>query len=519
MSLIAIDPTKETSVQFIKRPFFNYRYAYARSADSQSSNDTGQDYLTFFEDQHTIIFALCDGVSQSFFGDLAARFLGQALVKWLGSTAPSTADDFCSALDQHLANLTQAASQHVSKFVIPDDIPPMLQDVLEEKRVFGSESTFVCGRIDFPKDSLPNGRLMLAWMGDSRLRLWGNGQERSQVLGNTFHTDQRWSTRRGPVGGRPNCFVSSLSGVNRIAAYSDGLTVLDSYQTLPDNNAVNKVITDSQNQPQSDDIAFLEIALSQIQKQAVTAVIPAPERVAVAEKDGRIRAAWRPVAGATAYQVRVSSNNKAEAWQTIRMEWQAPVQLPPGNYKVQVRALQDMVHSDWSQSQAVIVGDSASQLPVAGKKTRTPLALALIIVPALCLMFVCAFLVLRPDNLFREPVATSTSSPPNTPTQQIPTPTLAQPTAAEIIAPPTSTPIDTVAPTLTPSPSATITIENTPTSTVTTTPTETATLTPTETATSTETAISTPTETTTSTPTETATSTPTETATSTPMTP
>lgn len=483
MPHIAVDPTKETSVQVEKRPLFNYRYAYARSADSKSSNDTGQDYLTLFEDENTILFALCDGVSQSFFGDLAARFLGQALIKWLGSTAPTSTDNYCNTLHKYLTSLTQSASQYITQFAIPGEIPAMLKDVLEEKRAFGSESTFVCGRVDFPKDSLPNGRLMLAWMGDSRLRLWGNGHEQSQVLGNTFHTDQRWSTRRGPVGGRPNCFVSSLSGVNRIVAYSDGLTVFDSYQALPDNNTVNKVITDSQNQPQSDDIAFLEIALSQTQKQEVTAVIPPPERVTVAKKDGRIRAAWRPVAGATAYQVRVSSNNKAEAWQTMRMEWQAPVQLPPGNYKVQVRALQDVVYSDWSQSQAVVVGDSASQIPVAGKKTRTPLALALIIVPALCLTFVCAFLVLRPDNLFQGPVATS--SPPITPTQQIPTPTLAQPTAAEIIAPPTSTPIDTLTPTLTPSPSATITIENTPTSTVTITPTETISSTLTETATST----------------------------------
>jgi len=480
MSSIVVDPTKETSVQFKRRPLFSYRYAYARSADSQTTGDTGQDFLTFHEDQQKIIFALCDGVSQSFFGDLAARYLGQALIKWLNSAVPDDPNAFCQALNKHLAALTQTANRLVNEFVIPGDIPPMLQEVLEQKRALGSESTFICGRIDLPGDGLPNGRLLLAWMGDSRLRLWGNGQEQSQILGDTFRTNQRWSTRNGPIGGTPNCFTSSLSGLNRIVVYSDGLTALDSYKTLPDNTAVDRLITHSQSQPQSDDISFLDIVLSQARKE-VTAVVLPPERVMAAARDGRIRVAWRPVTGATAYQVRASTASGSETWQTMKMEWQSPTQLPPGNYSVQVRAIQGISYSEWSQPQPVEIVAAGIPTPTPARPSRSPASLALVLIPVFCLALICAFLVIWPNSPIRSFLASPTPTPTLTPTQTILTPTLVETGTAEIIPSPTQPPTATP----TPSPEPTATLTPIPTATATATATESVTITITITATQT----------------------------------
>lgn len=78
----------ESWVQVVRGQALAYRFAYARSADTRASGDVGQDYLAVREGPQTLVFALCDGVSQSFYGDLAARYLGDALVAWLGERLP-----------------------------------------------------------------------------------------------------------------------------------------------------------------------------------------------------------------------------------------------------------------------------------------------------------------------------------------------------------------------------------------------------------------------------------------------
>ena len=62
---------------------FSYRFAFDRSADSIKANEPGQDYIAIIAADDRIAFVLCDGVSQSFYGDLAARILGDQLVTWL----------------------------------------------------------------------------------------------------------------------------------------------------------------------------------------------------------------------------------------------------------------------------------------------------------------------------------------------------------------------------------------------------------------------------------------------------
>jgi hypothetical protein len=66
-------------------------------------------------------------------------------------------------------------------------------------------------------------------MGDSRLRVWDRrGNEVTSSHGNVLlDGTERWSTARGPVG-HPHVARSGLADVRRVAAYSDGLALLDS---------------------------------------------------------------------------------------------------------------------------------------------------------------------------------------------------------------------------------------------------------------------------------------------------
>src|SRR5215210_3778356 len=106
---------RETPVQTGSMSAFSWRYAYARSADTRTAGDPGQDYLTFRYDDTTFAFALCDGVSQSFFGDLSARLLGDALLEWVWQDLPAGADS--QKIQTDLSSKLKALTPHASNLV------------------------------------------------------------------------------------------------------------------------------------------------------------------------------------------------------------------------------------------------------------------------------------------------------------------------------------------------------------------------------------------------------------------
>ena len=248
---------------------FAWRYAYSRAAETRISGEKGQDYLTLGSTEDTFIFALCDGVSQSFYGEVAARTAGDALLEWLESELPDSLDEEAvrQSLSKSLEALTGRATILLEEQAIPEDVPPLLLDVLGEKRALGSQTTFVCGRIDLPSDDFEQGRAVFAWMGDSRLRIWGRVGERTSELGDTFKTEERWSTSRGLVGGEPHIFVIPLSEtggwtLHRLVVYSDGLAALDGTEQSPSTSDLEGIILDVSDSATSDDISFLEVWLT-----------------------------------------------------------------------------------------------------------------------------------------------------------------------------------------------------------------------------------------------------------------
>jgi len=342
----------EMPVQFMRGQPFLYRYAYARSADTAAAGDVGQDYLALRHDDRTFVFALCDGVSQSFYGNLAARLLGDALVAWLWDELPDggEAATFGAALNAGLLALTAAATERVQQHPLPAGLASMLREVLEQKRASGSDSTFVCGRLDLPGGDRPQGRLILAWMGDSRLRLWGPEGERSTELGGRFDTAQRWSSRRGPVNGRPNGYISPLTAEGRpvilsLAAYSDGLSRLDGRQP-PSNFGLQAAVDDARDDVASDDISYLELWLGPVPAHVEAEPLPAPKDVTLTSAADGALVSWSPVSHASAYQVQIR-DGEIVSWTAASPPYRLPA-LPAGRCQVRVRAMQAEEPGVWS---------------------------------------------------------------------------------------------------------------------------------------------------------------------------
>ncbi len=458
---------------------FPHRYAYARAAETRAANDVGQDYLAFRHDARTFVFALCDGVSQSFYGDLAARLVGNALVAWLWDQFPPHADTATlrAALSAHLHALVAPATEQTQQLVLPENIPALLRDVLEKKRALGSEAMFIGGRIDLPCAEIPGGRLALAWMGDSRLRLWRDQTERTRELGDAFHTAQRWSTRQGLVGGQLNTWVAPLApNGNRadtlLMVYSDGLAALDAFAASPKSATVQTLIADAADTPTSDDIAFLEIWLGDMPVPLDAPALGAPRRVEAQAAGEKIRATFAPVPGATGYEIEWRAGRVARV-RVNAPTWESPA-MRAGKYRVRARGYAGSEPGAWSESVGVEivapVPAAAPEKPGAppAQKSRAlaPLAAGIVLVCGLLACVAAAVAAPRVADLLAPPTATSTATVTATPTQTA-TPTFtATATATPTLTPtPTQTATPTAAPTATPTPTFT------PTATATATPT------------------------------------------------
>lgn len=257
MITLRLPQDTETLTSEAQHGRFAFRYAYARSADTRDAGLPGQDYLVVHTDGQRLAFALSDGVSQSFCGEIAARLVGDAVAGWLWH-APSSMDSaaLAAGIAERLTALVTDAAPEVQAAPLPAGLAPVVRDVLEQKRALGTEANFAAGLVDTTANALA-----LVWLGDLRLRLWHGGVEQTDTLGDTFHTRERWSSRRGVVG-EVHAAVRPVEALGRLAVYSDGLAVLDSLAALTlDNEALDTLIAEASRQPASDDICALEIAL------------------------------------------------------------------------------------------------------------------------------------------------------------------------------------------------------------------------------------------------------------------
>ena len=250
------------SVQTGEQPLTRYqgafkcRYGYGRAAETVNQGDSGQDFAAVRMNGNVCNFVLCDGVGMSYLGDFAARFLGNALLDWLETTQHPTVE----AVERLLHDLTLPASEQLEKLQPLESSPLLLREVLMEKRSRGSQAMYVCGRIELTGGGRKS-RVWLAWQGDSRIRLWRNGQEQSELFQTHCKTNERWSTLEGPVGGKPHiCEMKGSAGDSmRLQLYTDGLNDLDAIQAYVPDEHIQVLLDATHTGGLEDDAAFIEL--------------------------------------------------------------------------------------------------------------------------------------------------------------------------------------------------------------------------------------------------------------------
>jgi len=345
---------------------YSFRYGFERSADSILTDTEGQDYIAINYDDTHMTFALCDGVSQSFFGDIASSFLGNALVDWLWNNRGMIDNDI-SNFENHLSNfldrLTEKARRQVQQFQLPTGLALMLPEVLEKKRALGSETTFIAGYIDFNSH-----RIILAWMGDSRLRLWESNKELSStLLGNeNFLTKERWSTHRGRIGNLHTSIVSTKQ-LDRCLLYSDGLAKLDRIadKAIPGSRTLEQLIEDSRHYAGSDDISYLEVYFGA--KPVWDKPLPKAPLQFRAQSDPEkemIRTTWRPIKPASYYELAVITSKGWQVYETEKSEFSFNYKnLIENSISFCVRAWVNGESSPWSRLEKIDLQSKEKDIP------------------------------------------------------------------------------------------------------------------------------------------------------------
>ncbi len=347
-----VPQTIETRVTFVPVPGAYVRYAYARSSDSMASQIEGQDYLCFQHNDQRLAFVICDGVGSSFCGNLAARILGDGLLDWLWSLDIAYlggADALKEAAASFLQRLQKQAQHEVEEYEIPEQIPPLIRQALEQQRTYGSEAIFAAARIDHPGPMIPDGLLSLFWMGDTQVRVSGEDGGRIDI-GGAWENANRWSTTQG-VRGEMSAWMHSLKGIGRVAAFTDGLTAHAGGLLDYSDDRLDREIHAGALLPNSDDVAFVDVVVRSPQYEGYPD-LPDPN----AERP-HLDQIWNPT-GADTYELRWSwpgsprasfivqeatnpalSSSRAIDVPAGVLSWRPAGPQEPGHYYYRVRAV------------------------------------------------------------------------------------------------------------------------------------------------------------------------------------
>ena len=301
--MIRVRQDTETPLTTLATPFGALRYLYARSGDSMESGTVGQDYIAFRNDAARVTFAVCDGVGQSFIGELAARILGDGLVEWLWEAPrPPDAVTFASQVRTALNALTDEGKRQVRAFQLPPHLPPLIVQALENQREYGSESMFVAGRIELGSSE---SWIALAWLGDSPIAAIDiNGH--LVDLGPQGHTSERWNALMG-VKGQIHAWVGSAENVARVMGYSDGLGL----SHPPTEDDLGRLGALWRLSPPADDAALFDVRLAPRPEPAAAKILAPPMRATEAP----LVLLPEPVAAVTEREPAQPEPTPLEGWQ------------------------------------------------------------------------------------------------------------------------------------------------------------------------------------------------------------
>jgi len=184
---------------------------FRRCKDFDPSDAPGQDFAIVKTDGRHVAGVVTDGVSESFFGEIAAQGLGEALARkmWEERAAPPQAEQlvaFIGELEGTLNETVQIAD-------IPEQLPEMLRQALIDKKAQGSQS--VAGAFIYDAQ---RGALTVYQIGDVTAFVFTSGSSSANLL--EFDKSGRFSTA-----GRSDLRLcrQERQNVDRVLLCSDGL--------------------------------------------------------------------------------------------------------------------------------------------------------------------------------------------------------------------------------------------------------------------------------------------------------
>jgi hypothetical protein len=343
--------TQDYPIQFEEFSRGYIRYLYARSADSRASGSEGQDYLAWRHTDTALGFVICDGVGSSFCGNIAAKYLGEQLIKFLFDVGPTLEElGSTSALAEkamgYLSDWREGGHKLVETVELPKGLPPLqLQALQQLRREQGSETLFVCGRLSFGERP----KLVLIWMGDTEVRVFDH-QGRRVEIGGLWRNSDRWSTKYGigKKGIQAHAWMGDVEEhrIDRIIAFSDGLSVVADELHMLQDHELQETVGKQLMSSLSDDISFFDVRLKS------PGGIQAPQELRTSDN----RIVWPDVKGARWYQLEEAANGvfyESKSYETKKAEWspdRSELQPEIAYRYYRVRACARKGSSQWSQA-------------------------------------------------------------------------------------------------------------------------------------------------------------------------
>ncbi len=270
---VFISSDQSSDILFTRAPIPHGKvdYLFNRSSDSYINNVDGQDYFIFHDGEDKLCFVLCDGVGQSYCGQLAAKFLGDYLFNWLEDLDANFLQDpsLIDRLTNDLNVLAEEGQEMVLRHELPENLPDLLLLALTEQKNYGSEAVFVAGRVDFQVGkTFPT--LNLFWLGDTKIHLFDKHGDEMNIPGSWINSE-RWSTKFGIKGAEAvNHWLIELRKIEKMVVHSDGLkgdvlSGLYSLLNIPDE--MDSAVEGLRFSPESDDVSLVSFDLSRAKRR------------------------------------------------------------------------------------------------------------------------------------------------------------------------------------------------------------------------------------------------------------
>jgi hypothetical protein len=173
-------------------------YTFMASESKQTYDVPSEDVLFWCGYEQEMLAIVCDGVSQSSFGDEAARQVKQALFRlWIKWRSTPLAGDLESAIKDHLVvpamKFAQKMTHHIVEQRITEIQDTLMKDIIQD--TFQSSGSQTTWSMVFTQGS----SLVCVWMGNSRIMVKSNNAPTELIASNDprFDNDKiRFSSHR-----------------------------------------------------------------------------------------------------------------------------------------------------------------------------------------------------------------------------------------------------------------------------------------------------------------------------------